>query len=458
MVMMLRRRVGAFCIATLVLVAAACATRTAAPPAVPGAPRFPDFIFPSYHPSAGAAAGTRHEAGWRWLQAGDLRAAEREFETVLKDAPSFYPARAGLGYVALARKEPKAAVGHFDRALEAEPKYAPAMAGRGEAQLALGNSPAALSSFESALAIDPNLTAIRGRVEALRFRVLEDDIAAARTAAESGNLAEARQLYERALAASPDSPFLHRELAAVERRDKRLPSALAHAVRASELDQNDPRALILVGEIYEALGEFAKAAESYTSAAALEPSEALESRIEALRERAALAAMPPEYQAIETSPTVTRAQLAALLGVQLEPLLKRARGRPVVVMTDTRGNWAAPWIMSVTRAGVMEPYVTHAFQPNTLVRRADLADAASRVLALIAVEKPKLAASWRNARRRFPDLPPGHLSHPAASVAVEAGVMATMEDGSFQLSKLIAGAEAVKAVRKLRDFVESSSR
>ena len=35
-----------------------------------------------------------------------------------------------------------------------------------------------------------------------------------------------------------------------------------------------------------------------------------------MREKAAFEAMPAEYRTIEASPTVTRAQLAALLGVQ----------------------------------------------------------------------------------------------------------------------------------------------
>ncbi len=63
-------------------------------------------------------------------------------------------------------------------------------------------------------------------------------------------------------------------------------------------------------------------------------------------------------------------------------------------MTDTRGSWAGPWILTVTRAGVMEAYPNHTFQPGAVVRRADLAEAARRVLSLIAAEKPALASSW----------------------------------------------------------------
>jgi tetratricopeptide (TPR) repeat protein len=438
----------------IVVLAAACAPakKPAVLPAV-GAPKFPDFVFPAPPPRLPVPpAAANHELAWQFLQAGDLRTAERDFSASLKQAPGFYPAEAGLGYVALARKDQKAAVSHFDRVLAADGAYAPALAGRGEALLTLGDRERALASFEAAVAADPQLSTLRSRIEVLRFRNLQDGVDAARKAADGGHLAEARELYGRAIAASPDSPFLYRELAVVERREGTLVAALEHAQKAAELNPTEPRNFTTIGEIYEATGDFAKAAEAYGAAAALEPSAALDARIDELREKAAFAAMPPEYREIEQAPTVTRAQLAALIGVRLDDVLKRSRRPNPVVMTDTRNNWAAPWIASVARAGVMEPFPNHTFQPNATVRRGDLAQAASRALALLAVGNPRLAEPWRNARGRFPDLTPGHLSYPAASAAVASGVMATMPDGTFQLTRPVTGAEALAAVRKLEEL------
>ncbi len=442
----------------LCVLASACAPK-AGPPPVPGAPRFPDFVPPTAPADlAPPDVVGRHDAAWQLLQAGDLRASERQFAAIVKETPAFYPANAGLGYVALARKDFKEAVTHFDRALAAAARYVPALVGRGEALLGAGDRAGALASFEAAVEAEPDRASLRERVEVLRFRGLQDDITAARKAAEGGRLAEARQIYERAIAASPESPFLHRELAIVERRDSNMTAALAHAEKAAALDPNEPRNFILIGEIYEAQAQFARASEAYATAAALEPSDALSDKIQALHERAAFAAMPIEYQAIDGAATVTRAQLAALIGVHLDELLKRARRRTTVVMTDTRANWAAPWIQAVTRAGIMEAYPNHTFQPNALVHRSDLAAAASQALSLIAAERPRLAAAWRNPRRRFPDLPPGHLSFPAAALAVEAGVMAPTEDGSFELTRPVTGTEALAAVRKLKELAGSRAR
>lgn len=442
--------------ATAATAAAGACAAPKRPPGLPAAvvsPRFPEFIYPAPPASLGPqTAAAAHEIAWQWLQSGDLRNAEKSFSGVLKDAPEFYPSEAGLGFVALARKDFKAAASHFDRALAADAAYAPALAGRGEAQLTLGQREQALASFEAAVAADPKLTDLRARIDVLRFRGMQDDVDAARKAAEAGKLAEAQSIYERSLAASPESPFLYRELAVIERRSGNLEAALRHAEKAAELNPAEPRNFVTLGEIYEAQGDYAKAAEAYGTAVGLEPSDALRLRIDELREKTAFSTMPDEYRAIEASETVTRAQLAALFGVRLDDLLKRAQRSNAAVVTDTRGNWAGPWILSVSRAGIMEPYPNHTFQPNALVHRGDLALAASRALSLIAAERPRQAEAWSGARARFPDLPPGHLSYPAASVAVQSGVMTTTRDGAFQLSRPVTGAEALAAIRKLEEL------
>jgi tetratricopeptide (TPR) repeat protein len=443
----------------LLAFAAACAPKAPNLPEPGGVARYPDFMFPEPPGEIGTpVARERHNAGWLWLQAGDLRAAERNFNATLKVEPTFYPAEAGLGYLSLARKDHESAVSHFERAVRANPRYVPALVGRGEAHLALGARDRALESFEAAVAADPDLTGLRSRVEVLRFRGLQDDVAAARKAAEAGRLDEARQAYKRALLASPQSPFLLRELASIERRAGDLPSALQHAQQAAELEPTDVRNLTVLAELYEQQGDLATAMTTYEAAAAVEPGGDIDARIGALREKLALAALPPEFHAIESSPTVSRAQLAALFGIHLEELIKRSVSQNAVVITDSRGNWAVQWIMEVTRSGVMEVYPNHTFQPEATVRRSDLAQAASRILSLIATEKPALAASWRNVRHRFPDVSAGHLAYPAASLAVEAGVMRPLEDGTFQLARAVTGAEAVAAVKKLEELAESPAR
>jgi tetratricopeptide (TPR) repeat protein len=432
--------------------ASACAPKTVPAPVVT-APKFPDYVRPAV-PAAfdNTAAAESASRGWAFLQAGELKTAEREFSAALKATPAFYPAETSLGWVELARKDAKAALPHFDRALELNPQGdASAYLGRGQALLALNRETDAIGAFEGALAADPSQPDLARRIEVLKFRNVEQGLARARDAANAGRLDEAAQAYMAAIASSPDSPFLYRELAAVERRRGDADAALEHYRKAMALDPSDARSVAQTGEILESGGDFEGAAKAYADALAIEPNAGVEARLEALRARTALALLPAEYRAIEQAPQITRADLAALIGVRLGALLTGRRADAALI-TDVRNNWAATWIMAVARAGVMEPFANHAFQPRAPVRRVDLAQATARLLPAIAARNPAKVRGWESARLKFSDLAPGHLAYPAASIAVAAGVMSTGPADSFQPTRLVTGAEAVEAIAKVEEL------
>jgi tetratricopeptide (TPR) repeat protein len=287
---------------------------------------------------------------------------------------------------------------------------------------------------------------------------MQGGVAEARKAAQEGRLAEARTAYLDAIKASPQSPFLYRELAEIERREGNLPAALDHVQHAIALEPAEVRSYVLLADVLEAMGQFANAAEALGKATALEPSDELNARSEALLARAAFDAMPEEYRTIEQAPAITRAQLAALIGVRLEDIVARAPRRNSALIADIRGNWATPWIIPVARVGFMEVFLNYTFQPSTTVQRRDLAFAASRILAFIATENPRAAAAWRNAKPRFPDLPQGNLNYPNAAVAIASGVMQPGENGAFQLTRPVSGVEAVAAVTRLAELAGSRRR
>jgi tetratricopeptide (TPR) repeat protein len=434
-----------------VVLVSACAAKVVPAPVVV-APRFPEFPRPAVPPSyANTPAAQNASRGWAFLQAGDLKQAEHEFATALKGMPAFYPAETSLGYVELARKDSKTALTHFDRALELVPNHAEvsALVGRGQSLLGLNRDADAIAAFEAAIAADPTQTDLVRRVEVLRFRGVEQGLNRARNAARAGRLDEATQAYTAAIASSPDSPFLYRELAGVEKQKGDAVAALEHFRKAIELDPGDAKSLAQIGELLEARADFDGAAQAYADSVAIEPDAAIDARLEGVRAKAALARLPAEYRAIDQAPLVTRADLAALIGIRLGSVLSTVRRSDAVLITDVRGNWAATWIMAVARAGVMEPFANHAFQPRSVVRRTDLAQAVARLLTRVAAENPARAKAWESARLKFSDLSPGHLAYPAASMAVAAGVMATAPGNSFQPSKVITGADAIETITKI---------
>lgn len=438
-------RLGACLTVLLLAFAAACAPK--APPAAAGAPKHPDFVFPVAPEGALPALTSRLDRGWAYLQLDDHRNAEREFAAALKQQPSFYPAETAMAYLAIARGNEKDAAARFERVLQSDAAYVPALIGRGQVLLELDRDADALASFEAALAKDPSLIELRSRVDVLRFRAVQDLLAKAKAASDGRRWEEALAIYRQAINASPDSAFLYRDLAAVEQKAGQTEEALGHYRKAVELDSSDARSLAAIAAILDSRGDSVGALSTYERARAIDASEVPENVIARLRAAAALAKLPAEYRAIPNNPAVTRADVASLIGIRLESLLARAQPRQVII-TDIRGNWAQPWIAPVVRAGVMDTLANYEFEPSRHVRRNELATTVSRLLTLIASMKPELAKQWQGARVAINDVAPTHLSYPAVSAAVAAGVM-PLNGGNFELLRGVSGAEVMEIIGRL---------
>ena len=177
------------------------------------------------------------------------------------------------------------------------------------------------------------------------------------------------------------------------------------------------------------------------------PAPDLTRRRAALRERIELAALPDEYRAIPEAPQITRGDLAALIGVRLGPVLRQSRD--AVVVTDLRSHWAGTWINDVVRAGVMQAFENHTFQPRAAGRAGrpcgHRCAAAGRHRAAASA-----SASGARPRIRFPDVPTGHLAYPAASLAVASGVIDRSADGASSRRAASPAQRPSQAVERLR--------
>ena len=445
-----------FAYAALAAVLISACGRTVAPPVVT-TPRYPDYVFPALaQPDQRQADLVRaHDVAWRWFQAGDLARAETGFQAVLKRSPQFYPSDTALGYLDVIRSDFASAIARFDRVLQTNPGYVAALVGRGEGLLAQNREAEALASFEAALKVDPQLQAIARRVEVLRARALQSNVASARKAAQANQLDEAARLYEQAIAASPDSAFLVRDLADVEARQGKTEEALARYRRAIEMDSSDATSRMRIGEILDARGDLEGALAMYVEANNLEPSAELRRRMGAIETRLAYLKLPAEYRAIPQRPSITRGDLASLIGIQLEALMQRTTPAAVLI-TDARAHWASDWIMATAASGIMEPYENHTFQPANVLTRSDLAHAVARMLKVIAAGRPQLLKDWQSRQQKMADVGVSNLHYADASLSVAAGILPLADGGLFQLSRAVSGAEAIDAVTRIeRLFITS---
>ena len=439
-----------------IVMAGCAASRPAAVVAMPSVLRFPAFPLPEIPASLGKAGDPafedlrmRHTSGWAHLQSGDLRAASRVFGALVKDAPGFYPALAALGFVDLANEDYGDAEPRFAAVVGINDSYLPAWVGRAEALLGMRRDADAIAAMERVLVLDPAREAVRTRLELVRFRLTQALLGSGQQARAAGRTDEAVTYFERALEQSPQSTMILNELARTEMAAGRLDNAEGHARRAAQAEPREAAWQALIGDVLEARGQIGAAAEAYARADVLDPGDEYRTRGRELRERAELAALPESFRRLATAETITRADVAAYVGIHLKDLVARAPVRATSVATDVRTNWAAAWILPVTRAGIMTVYPNHTFQPTTLVRRGDLATVMAVLVQLAGTARKADLSQWQAARPRFADLPASNVFYSASALVTAAGVMAPDATGRFSPTRPATGAELDLAVRHI---------
>ena len=448
-------RQGLIVAAVIAISTAACTTNPPPPPAGL-APKYPAYPKPDIPAALSVAPDIRalHDVAWQRLQAGDLGGARRDFNAVLRKARDFYPSVTGLGFASLADRDFKAASGRFSSVTAQNDRYLPAWVGKAEAELGAGNDAEAVVALERILTLDPKREGVRGRLDLVKFRQLQALIESGRRAKQAGRLADARRDLDRALALAPNSASIVHELALVEIKAGSLDAAEDYARRVVQFEPADTAGYVTLADVLEARQKYAEAATALTRAGTLDPRPEWRKRAADLRARAYLAAIPEEFRDTPTRPSITRGEVAAYVGIKLGPVLEQAPARPVTVATDVRTHWAAPWILPVTRAGVMTILPNHTFQPTATVRRNELAEIASALIALAAGPRSTDLPKWRAARPRFADVPQTNVFYRSVALAVTAGAMTADADGRFQPTRQATGAELVAAVARLDDLAE----
>ena len=125
--------------------------------ALAGCSHAPPAARPDAAASAKASSAVDHvRAGNEFLAKKLLDDAEREFRLALEKDPDDLGAVAGLGQVALARGQYREALPHLERAASISTEMVSAFRSLGDAYLATGDLPRAATSYRQAVALAPN--------------------------------------------------------------------------------------------------------------------------------------------------------------------------------------------------------------------------------------------------------------------------------------------------------------
>lgn len=354
------------------------------------------------------SAAARALGGWRALVTGDTEMAAREFGAAL-DIADLAAAAYGMGLVAERNGEPEVARRWYERAEQIDPGFTRAsLQGR---RIALENVAGLLLQAERAVA--------------------------------QGDLVAAAEAYRQVTERAPELPGSYLALSRLQRRQEDPEAAMRVLEEGLRRAGDRPALLESLADLYREAERYREAADVYARLAALVPDDPRVARLaRETRREYELAALPPEYRRLVDKEVISRADLAALLAIELDFLEDVVPRQDGVIIADGGDSWAAPHIRRVVEWGLLDVYQNGAFLPEMEVRRSMLVEAAYEVLDLLGIAD-------RAPRPSIQDPPPAHVLYRPVQAVVGYDLLPTVEAGSVDLLGTVSGAEATEVAGRL---------
>jgi Tfp pilus assembly protein PilF len=354
------------------------------------------------------------EAGLAYadLLSGDIAAAEARFKSSIEGTPGMIPSRVGLAQIYESRRDRDKVFNEYREILKKEPAHRWAAP----------------------------------RFESLRNDLVRESTAAAREALASGNRETAKREFLRVLFYAPDSMTANLELARIYRQEKDTPAALLHFKAALEGGTADKAVLREYAEFLAESGEIGQSLDILERLAAAEPKDAaVGRRVEELRAKLGVYEIPSQYDGIPALETIAREDLAALIGVKFGDVLGAPIGR-TEILVDISASWAQRFIVTVASLEIIRASVNHTFQPRRIINRAELADAAIRLIDILQAKGAKFVPLVETRRIQIADVSPDNTYFASITKALAFQVMTLTPERKFEPERTVSGEEAIRVL------------
>jgi Tfp pilus assembly protein PilF len=381
------------------------------------------------------------EDAWDALKAGRPEQARKYLMKLGTASPI---RETGLAYVDLFNANLAAAEARFKSSLAGTPGMIPSHVGLAQIYESRRERDRVFDEYRQILKLDPANRWAAPRFEVLRDELVKDSAAAARAALAAGNRETAKREFLQVLSYAPDSADAHLELARIYRQEKNKDEALVHFRAAMESGTSDKAVLREYGEFLAESGELGQSLDVLEKLAAAAPKDpSIGKRVEELKAKLGVYEIPSQYDAIPALDAVTREDLAALIGVKFEKDLAAPGGRTEIIV-DIATSWAQRYIITVASLEIIRASVNHTFQPRRIINRADLADAAVRLIGVLQERGARFVPLVQARRIQIADVAPDNPYYPSITKALGFEVMTVTPDRKFEPERTVSGEEAIR--------------
>jgi Tfp pilus assembly protein PilF len=388
---------------------------------------------------------------WEALKAGRVEQARKY---LAKLGPANPIREAGLAYADLLAGNMPAAEARFKSSVEGTPSMVPSRVGLVQIFESRRERDRAFAEYREILKLDPDNRWAKPRFEALRDDLVREATADARTALAAGNRETAKRDFLRVLEFAPDTTAAHLELARIFRQEKAKDEALAHYRAVMAAGTADKALLREFAEFLAEAGELGLSLDVLEKLAADQPRDtAIGKRVEEIRAKLGVYEIPSQYDAIPALESIAREDLAALIGVKFEESLA-APGARTEILVDIATSWAQRYIVMVASLEIVRASVNHTFQPRRIINRAELADAAVRLIDVLQTRGAKFVPLVEPRRIQIADVTPDNVFYASIAKALAYQVMTLTPDRKFEPERTVSGEEAIRVFDIIRDLAK----
>jgi tetratricopeptide (TPR) repeat protein len=259
------------------------------------------------------------EDAWQSIRVGNTKNAQKIIEE-LGTGNSFY--YVGMGYVAYLIGDYQTAEQYFKASLSYFPDVELAHFGLAQIYQDRNRVDNAFSEYREILKTDPDNPWAKSRYDQIKERKTDEALTEARTFLSAGHAENSKESFLRALYYSPNSTEAHLALGKLYRDEGNFQNALLHlrAANAEETENMDIQeeyadTLFQAGELKISLGVYEDLLEKNPG------DQEIRDRIETIKNRLGIFELPSQYNAIQSTESVTKEDVAALLSVKYKDII-----------------------------------------------------------------------------------------------------------------------------------------
>ncbi|HEK86534.1 MAG TPA: tetratricopeptide repeat protein [Candidatus Aminicenantes bacterium] len=390
------------------------------------------------------------EEGWKNLKRGNIDGARKEF-LKLGEKNAFF--HLGEGYCRLYEKDMGAAEAFFLKALELNPELVSARIGLANIYEQQKEEDKLFIQLREILKKEPENSWAKPKYEDLKSQKTQALIKEAQSLLSLNKKEEAKQSLLKALFYSPNSIEAHLQLARLYRGEKKYPQALNHYQTLSQLSPKDKQILKEYAETLLENDDLSQSLDLYEKLNELSPGDKqVQEKITYLKNQLGIVEIPSRYNDIPKFQSLTREDLAAILGVKFNAYLPGPTSPPIIV--DISTSWATRFILKVTAANLMDIYDNHTFEPTRVVTRAELAETFFRLINYLKGKGKKLIPQIPENKIQISDIPEENLYYLPAVEMIAYQLMELYPQKKFMPDRPVSGAEALSLADLLVNLIK----